>query len=281
MKKFGGLAVLGAVVLLAIIIVFPSLFTVQTGEMATVRRFGVVTEAVPPGLHFRLWFIHSIDIYDVTVRQLRFAFDAYSIDAQNVQGLVTVQFMLNQQSIVQIATEYGRIEALEQRLFGVMAQEVQNVVALKSAMEIVETRAFLSQEIHSRLNEITTQFHVTITAVALESIEFSDAFERAVEQRMIAEQAMMQAEFERDRAIVLAEQQREVAAIEAEAILLKAAADAEALRIMQGAWGDLADTVKDAMLRQLFFENWDGVLPNVMAGDQMGLILDGLGRWND
>jgi len=281
MKKHGGLVILAIIAFLAIIIIFPSLFTVQTGEMATVRRFGVVTEAVGPGLHFRLWFIHNIDTYDVTVRQLRFAFDAYSIDAQNVQGLVTVQFMLNQNAIVQIATEYGQINALEQMLFGVVVQEVQNVVALKSAMEIVETRAFLSQEMHSRLNSIASQFHVTITAVALEEVEFSDAFERAVEQRMIAEQAMMQAEFERDRAIVLAEQQREVAAIEADAILLKATADAEALRIMQGAWGDLADTVKDAMLRQLFFENWDGVLPNVMAGDQMGFILDGLGRWND
>ena len=275
-KKLGIGILAGALVFLIIISVFPSLFTVQTGEVATVRRFGVVEESVGPGLHFRLWFIHSIDRYDITVRQISFDFTAYSVDAQNVQGSVAIQYMINPESVVLIAEQFGRIYALEQRLYGIMMQEVQNVIAWKSAMEIVETRPLLSQEIHMRLSEIAGQFHITVTAVALESIIFSTVFEQAVEQRMIAEQAMMQAEFERDRAIVLAEQQREVAAIEAEATLLKAGADAQALRIMQDAWGDLADTVKDAMLRQLFFENWDGVLPHVVAGDQLGIIMDGL-----
>ena len=260
------------------IVIVPSLVIVQTGELAVVRRLGLANEVLPPGMHLRIWMINRIDRYDVTVRPVNLEFSAYSIDAQNVRGAVTIQYQLNPGQIIATAEQFGQLAMLEGRLHSVMMQETQNVVALKSAMEIVETRAFLSQEIQARLNRVAPEFNITITAVAVERIVFSPAFEQAVEQRMISEQAMMQAEFERDRVIVLAEQQREVAAIEAEATLLKAAADAEALRIMQDAWGDLGAEVRDAMLRQMFFEQWNGILPQVLGGDNLGLIMDGLGE---
>jgi regulator of protease activity HflC (stomatin/prohibitin superfamily) len=267
-----------------IFIIVPSVFTARTGEVIAVRRLGVVAETVAPGLHFRFWLINDLIRYDVTVRQISFAFEAYSSDAQNVKGEVSIQYQINADQVVSIAENIGGVFDLEMILSRIMMQEVQNVIAQKRAMELVETRAELSGEIFRTLTTAVSggvtgsdrQLHVTITAVAMESLEFSQAFEAAVEMRMVAEQAMMQAEFERDRAIVLAEQQREVAVIEAEAVLVKARADGEALKIMQDAWGDLADTVKDAMLRQQFFETWDGILPSVMTGDQMSIIMDGV-----
>jgi len=150
----------------------------------------------PPGLYFRFWPISDRIYYDVTVKQINFQFSAYSIDAQNVQGWVTIQYQLNAAEDISVAEQYDTISMLEQKLQSIMMQETQNVIALKSAMEIVETRAFLSQEIHSRLAEIAPQFSVSITAVTLEGLQFSAAFEHAVEQRMIAEQEMMQANFD-------------------------------------------------------------------------------------
>jgi len=262
---------------LLVIAIIPSIVIVQTGQLAAVRQLGVANEVLQPGMHMRLWMFNRIDTYDITVRPIRFEFSAYSIDAQNVRGSVTIQYQLNPGQIIDTAERFGQLSMLERQLHSVMMQETQNVIALKSAMNIVETRAYLSQEIQARLSVIAPNFNIAITAVAVESIVFSQAFESAVEQRMISEQAMMQAEFERDRAIVLAEQQREVAVIEAEAVLVKARADAEALRIMQDAWGDLGTEVRDAMLRQMFFEQWDGILPHVLGGDNMGLIMDGFG----
>ena len=277
-KKLKAAAIAIVLGVLLFIIIVPSIVIVQTGQLAAVRRLGVANEVLPPGMHMRVWVINRIDFYDVTVRPIRFEFSAYSIDAQNVRGAVTIQYQLNPVQIIDTAERFGQLNMLERQLHAVMMQETQNVIALKSAMNIVETRAYLSQEIQMRLNQIAPGFNITVTAVAVESIIFSQAFEQAVEQRMISEQAMMQAEFERDRAIVLAEQQREVAAIQAQATLLKAEADAQALRIMQDAWGDLGAEVRDAMLRQMFFEQWNGILPHVLGGDNLGLIMDGLGE---
>ena len=259
--------VISAMVLMTVI---PSIFTVQTGEMIAVRQFGVVREAVSPGIHFRLWFIHSRERFDVRVREVDLDFATYSIDAQSVRGQVSIQYQLNPHAVVTVTEQFGRLDMLESRLHAMLLQEIQNVFALSPAMQLVENRAYLSQDIRKRLDGIADQFHVTITAVALEHLQFSTAFEYAVEQRLIAEQ-------ERDRALVFANQQLEVARLEAQAVTVRARADAEALEIMQQAWGDLGEAVREIMLRQLAIESWDGVLPQVVSGSEFSLILDSLG----
>ena len=62
----------------------------------------------------------------------------------------------------------------------------------------------------------------------LTNIDFSDAFEKTVEDKMIAEQEKLKAEYEKETAIVNAEKELEVAKLEAQAKLEKAKADAEA-----------------------------------------------------
>jgi hypothetical protein len=64
--------------------------------------------------------------------------------------------------------------------------------------------------------------------VVLTNIDFSDAFEQTVEDKMIAEQQKLKAEYEKQTAIVNAEKELEVAKLQAQAKLEKAKADAEA-----------------------------------------------------
>lgn len=278
-KKSLTWGIMAVIVLVAIVIILPSIHVVRTEEAAVVRVWGVVDRIVPPGLNFVFWIPNTVERFDMQVREQNFAFSAYSIDAQNIQGYVTVLYQLTDpRAALQIAENFGSMFRLEENMNGVLLQEIQNVFALKSAMEIVEQRAFLSQEIHQRLTEVVPQFHVTVNMVSVESLAFSAAFEQAVENRMITEQAMMQAEFERERALVIANQQLEVARLESEAVVVAAQADADALAIMQDAWGDLGTEVREIMLRQLMITQWDGVMPRVVAGSggEMQFIIDGV-----
>jgi len=289
MKKKGGLAIAIAAIVLALIIILPSFTVVRTEEAAVVRRWGVIDRTLPPGLQFVFWIPNTVDFFDLQVREQAFRFSAYSVDAQNVSGYVTVLYRINPQDAMLIAEQFGNIHQLERTMDGVLLQEIQNVFALKSAMEIVEQRAIISHEIHDRLRTVTSQFHINVTMVSVESIDFSRAFELAVEQRMIAEQDMMQAEFERERALIIANQQLEVETLEAEAvvvraraeaesIVLQAAAEAEALQVMRAMWQGLPDEIREVMLRQMFFDSWDGELPQVLNNENLSLIMDGLGR---
>jgi regulator of protease activity HflC (stomatin/prohibitin superfamily) len=273
-----GLFIVITALALVFVVVVPSVFTVNAGQTVAVRKLGRIEETVSPGLHFRLWLINDLIRYDLTVRQITFEFSAYSIDAQNVEGEVSIQYTINPNEVIAIANDIGSVHDLEVLLRSIMGREVQNVIASESAMDIVGNRAKLGQDIYNHLNELGGQYHVTVTAVSIMSLKFSVTFNDAVEQRMVAEQEMRRAEFERDRALVVANQERQVAEILAEAILVRAQADARALEVMQAAWGDLADTVKDAMLRQQFFETWNGELPTVLGGGgELGLIMNGIG----
>ena len=70
---------------------------------------------------------------------------------------------------------------------------------------------------------------VDIVTVVLTNIDFSDAFEKTVEDKMIAEQEKLKAEYEKETAIVNAEKELEVAKLAAQAKLEAAKADAEAV----------------------------------------------------
>jgi len=255
--------IVGILIVLIAFVVWPSIRIVPQGEVFAVRRFGVVEEALQPGLHFRLVGMHSVDSYDVLVRAETVTFAAHTTDAQSVRGYVTVQYRIDQNRIVDIAHEYGSMNSLVNRLQEVFLYETQNVFATKNAMDLVLHRALLAPEIRSRLDAIANQYFISIVMVTLEELSFSEGFEQSIESVAMADQDRRRAEIE-----------LEVARLEAQQLIVHAEADAEALRIMQAAWGDLGSEVREIMLRQQAITAWDGILPSVVGGTDFSLILD-------
>lgn len=252
-----------------------SVFVVPTGQIGVVKVFGAVKEIVEPGVHFRFWMTHSVDIYDTKTREIELEFQAYSKDAQTITGKLAVQYQIQQENALSIARQYGGLHTLEQKLQAVILERAKSVFSDKGAMMIIETRSTLSNEIGKRIATVTDQYFVTVTTVALADFSFNDAFENAVEQKMVAEQEKLRANYDKEKAIIKAEEQLAVAERDAQAVIEKANGDAEALRIMRAAWSTSSPEVKDAMLRQTFYEKWNGVLPEVMAGDKLDLIIGG------
>jgi len=246
-------------------------------QVAAVRRFGVVQEeTLGAGVHWRTWPIHRVDRYSVVAQEMVFeGIDGMSGDAQNIFGNITVIYYIDPGSVADIARQFGSPRALISMLDGVLLNEIQNVFASKTAMEIAEARAYIGVLATEGMRGIGDYFHINIRQTNVERIYFSPEFERAIEQRVIAEQEMMRADFERDRAVVLADQERQVAYIEAEANRLRARGEADALSIILDEWEAASPLVIDARLRQQFIYRWNGILPEVFAGDDLGLIIGG------
>ena len=265
----------GAVIFaLIVFLIVPSVRIIQTGEVGVVLRFGVASEILHPGLHFRLPYINTVDRYRTVTLAENITFTAHTTDAQSVSGYVTVQFRVDPMGAIQIREEHGPLDMLTQRLNEVFQNETQNVFATKSAMDLVQYRALLAPEIRERLHAIEDQYFVIITMVTLEEMTFSEDFERSIEMVAIADQERRRAEEEVARQILLEEGVLEVARLRAEAEIVRATADAESLVIMQAAWGDLGAEVREIMLRQQAIGVWDGVLPTVIGGGDFSLILD-------
>jgi len=254
---------------------------IEDGTVGVVRRFGEITETITPGgWNIRWSWWHTVDIYDIRVQEVDLDINTYTRDAQNIRGRVSIQYQIIPGAVQFIAREFGQLPQLESMLHAMLVQATQDTFALKTAMELVEHRAELPGEIWDRVRPIQSNFHVTITNVAVEDLSFTDAFRQAVDQRVVADQRLMQAQIDAETARVEAQLALDIARLEAEAVLVAARADAESLAIMQEAWGDLGAEVRGVMIQQLAIEVWDGMLPRVVMnsgaddGTGFSLILD-------
>lgn len=259
-------AVIVGVVMTVVFVFVPFGFVqVDAGEMMLVKEWGKAKNVTSAGLQFVNIVSQSTEKYSVQTQQIDQAFEAYSLDAQSMQIKMAVQYTIDGSKIVEIANTYGSQKVLQTKIEKVIEEKAKTVLSTKSAMVIIETRGTISPLLLEAVKEIENHYYITVNAVIIYDITFNDAFENAVEQKMIAEQEKLKAQYDKERAIIKAEEQLEVAKKEAEAAIAKSEGDAEALVIMQNAWSSLSKEVKDAMLRQMFYEKWNGELPQVMS----------------
>lgn len=244
--------------------------TVSSGEIAVVKHLGKITGTRDAGTNFDLWLTNSYQRYDTKVQNVEIITAAYSSDAQTMDVTMTLQYQIMPDKVVDIATQYGTLEVLQGRIQSIVIEKTKAVLSAHKAMDIIANRSSISPEVETKIKEaVDTNYFVSITAVVLTNIDFSDAFEKAVEDKMIAEQSKLKADYENETKIAkakaeaeaelkAAEAQIEIAKAESEALKIKAEAEAEANKI-------LTESLTDLLLKSKFYDNWDGKLPQVIG----------------
>ena len=232
-KRSKGLTVFGVVlgVIFAILVaIIPASFhTVNSGEIAVVKHLGEARTVRTAGTYFDLWLTETYEFYDAKVQNMDIRTQAYSKDAQTMDILMTVQYKIDESKAIDIANQYGSIDILANRIESIATEKAKATLSAYSAMEIIETRSTISPTVESVIkNAVNEEYCVDIVAVVLTNIDFSEAFEKTVEDKMIAEQEKLKAQYEKETAIVNAEKELEVAKLAAQAKIEKAKADAEA-----------------------------------------------------
>ena len=220
--------VLIAVGLVALLLVPASIHTVQTGEIAVVKHLGEANKVRMPGTYFDFWITEKYDVYDSKVQNLELVTKSYSKDAQTMDVTMIVQYQIDQAKAIDIAKQYGSVSVIENRLASIAVEKTKSTLSSYSAMTIIETRSSVSPQVEEVIkNAVNDEYCVNIVAVVLTNIDFSDAFEQTVENKMIAEQEKLKAEYEKQTAIINAEKELEVAKLAAQAKIEQAKADAQ------------------------------------------------------
>lgn len=250
----GVLGVIGGLLVLTFLIVPFSFHTVNTGELAVVKNMGKITHVRDAGTNFDLWFINQYQKYDTKVQNVDIVTAAYSSDAQTMDVTMTLQYQIMPDKVIDIATQYGSLEVLQNRIQSIAIEKTKAVLSSYKAMDIIAQRSQISPAVEEAIKTaIGNEYFVKVNTVVLSNIDFSDAFEAAVEDKMIAEQAKLKAEYENQTKIaqaeaeakareeaargeaeankISAEAKKDIAKAEAEAIIIQANADAEALNI--------------------------------------------------
>ncbi len=263
----GGLSAGAAALSLILFLLIPfSFHTVNAGEVAVVKHLGKAQNVRTAGTYFDFWITESYEIYDARVQNLNIKANTYSKDGQSMDILMTVQYQIDTGKAIEIANNYGNLQTLSGKIQSVTEERSKSVLSDYSAMTIIETRASISPKVESAVKAaIDSTYHVTVNTVVLTNIDFTDAFEKTVEDKMIAEQEKLKAEYEKQTAIINGEKELEVAKLQAEARIASAKADAEAQVLIARAEAEATKAKSIEIARALGFtiketavENEDG-----------------------
>jgi regulator of protease activity HflC (stomatin/prohibitin superfamily) len=277
----GGLA---AVIVLFVVLagLLGSWYTIDQGDRGVLLTNGALSSVVDPGLHFKMpWFQH---VEKISLRQqvLKWgcenaddcsglpAMQAYSRDQQPADMRVTVNFHVPAAEVSNVYTNYGSIEALADRVIARKApQEIKTVFGQYDAVSVIQNRAKFNKDVADAISAVTDG-PVMIDSVQVENIDFSDAYEQAVEARMTAqvevqkqEQNLQQEKIKADIAVTQAQGRANSVKAEADASAYKTKVEGEATA--EAIKNRAAALANNPLLVELTkAEKWDGQLPTSM-----------------
>jgi len=271
MKPLAGILA-GVFAIFGITILLGSWYTVDQGERGVMLRNGAITGTAEPGLGFKMPIIDKVVDIDVrTQAKLYENILAYSRDQQTAGLTVSVNFRVPADAVTTVYEEYGSVNGLAARLLDrKVMDETKNIFGQFNAVTAIQDRSRLVAEVQMRIQEAVVG-PIIIESVQIENIDFSDAYENSIEQRMLAEvevqkvrqnaeREKVQAEIKVIQAEATAKARVAQAKAEAEAITLKGNAEAEAINARGKALKD-----NPSLIDLVSAERWDGKLPTTMV----------------
>ena len=226
-KKINTIAGVALVASSLLALLIPSSYhQVEAGEVAVVKTLGKVNGIRMPGTYFDFYLFNDYIYFDTTIQKLEIRTSSYSSDAQTMDIEMTVQYKIDPTKAENILTEYISLDSLSQRIEKVADDNAKSILSKYTAMKIIETRASISPEVQEAVKlAIDDKYYATVTAVNLTNIDFTDEFEKSVEDKVIAEQ-------QKEAAITKAEQELEEAKLTAQAKIVEAEGNAESQKII-------------------------------------------------
>jgi len=275
------LIVAGVIRLIAIYLVSSSVVIVNSGHVGVVRTLGAVQmEQLEEGFHFKKPFLDVVEEMDIRLRKAENQASAASKDLQVVSTRVAVQYSLNGAVAPLTYQKIGRRDIVESTLVSpAIMESVKAVTAQYTAEELITKRADVKVRIQQAITEFVDDTlkqkevvgALSLANVAITDFDFSAEFNRAIEEKVRAEQEALKAKNEKLRRVTQAEAaaaERTLAA-DAEAYQIEVASKARADAIRRE-----AEALKGnpELIQLRIAEQWDGHLPQVSGGGAIPLL---------
>ena len=247
---------------------------VNSGNVGIVTHFGKIEDRVlEAGLHFTSYFekVHPINI---RTQIFKVELIAFSADIQQVILQVAINYNITPDIANTLYRTVGS-NYVETLMTPRLAEDVKVAVSNYTAESLIENRELLSGEVLELMQRDLKEYGITVSSISIENIDFTDAFEAAVEAKQVATQEKQKAQTQQEQQTMEARQaaEREKIAAQAAAEKAKIEADAEAYAIKTKAEAEaeanskIAESVTDGLIEFEKARNWDGELPSTYVGD--------------
>jgi regulator of protease activity HflC (stomatin/prohibitin superfamily) len=247
--------VVALVVLVIIIVMLNPLVRINAGERGVVLRWGAVQPNVlDPGLHVIVPFADKVVEMDVTTQKVQTDANAASSDIQETHSVIALNYHLDPELANTVYQKFRK--EYRSRIIDPAVQEaVKAVTARYTAVELVTQRDKVRDDIKQLLKDRLTKSHIIVDDFAIIDFQFSKEFSQAIEDKQVADQHRLKAQYDLERIKIEKEQK-----------ITQAQAEAEALRLQkQNISKDLIE-LRKIEAAQMAIQKWDGHLPSVTAG---------------
>ena len=251
-----------AAAIMAFVLITGSITVISEGRVGVKYRFGKIVETgMEPGMHFHLPFVETVKKIDVTEQVYIADVSAYTKDTQTVRSLdIQLNYYYNRSELDNLIRTIG-IHNVEDKLVAPnIISVLKNEVGKYKAEELIANRSLLEQATQEEISKILNKYGIIVSKISIQDIEFNEAFEQVVEQKVAAEQKAMTVQNETVQKEEEAKQKVIAAQAEAEATLIKAEAEAKANKLLN-------ESLSPNLISYYKIQAWDGEFPEVMGNN--------------
>lgn len=248
-EKIAG--IIGVILVLGIILMFGSIRTIKSGQVGIRVRFGkVVNTEMNEGVNFKLPLVEKIVKINIQVQKVELQTGGASKDLQDVNTTIAVNYRVDGEKATALYKNVGK-KYEEIVLQPAIQESIKAVTSQYTAEELITNRSEVSKKCMETLNDKVKDYGLIIDNFNIIGFNFSAEFNKAIEEKQVAEQK-----------VLTAKQELEKEKIEAEKKLVKAEAEKKANELLK-------QTLTEEVLMQQYIEKWDGKLPKVTSGNNM------------
>ena len=252
MKKI----VLAIIIMFLLITVRDSFESVPTGYVGIKTRFGKVSEdVIQEGLNLKVPYIEKIVLMDCRTQKAEIATSTASKDLQEVSLKIAVNYNVNRATAYELYRQVG-INYESIIISPAILESVKSVTAQYTAEELITKRAEVSNGMEETLKEKIESRGFDVVDFNITDLDFSVAYNQAIEKKQVAEQEAKQAEYELQKAKINNEKK-----------IAEAEANAKVMQIQDATTTENALKLKQIEIQRAAIDKWNGVLPSTMSGD--------------
>ena len=246
---------------------------ISTGEAGFLTRWGEIISREPlsDGLHFYEPIGTDLVKYNIKNQTVKCNTEVFTKDIQSMSLTMSITYHLDKDKIMDLHAKTGK--NYENILISpAILGSTKDSIGKLEADVIVAQREVVTKTIEDDLRDLMKPYGISIVFVKILNIDYSDAFERAVEEKQVALQKSIKEKNETARLREVANQQVVKAEAEAKAKIELATADAKAILIKAESEAKAIDmknkalATSSALIDFTVAERWDGKLPEQMLG---------------
>lgn len=258
-KKLRTLILTGVIVVAALILIASSVTIVPAGSKGIMLNMGAVSGRVlDEGVSFRIPFVQTVKIIDVRMQKYESTDNASaSKDLQSINSNIAVNYRVDSTAVDQLYKNIG-MNYETTVVAPAISECMKAVTAQYTAEELITKRSEVSANMKEFLQQKLADKYIMVDSFNVISFDFSDAFNKAIEEKQIAEQNAQKAKYDLERIKTEAEQD-----------ITKAEGEAEAMRLKN------QELTENIILLE-YINKWDGKMPTYYGGADGSGVMIGL-----